>query len=168
MALDRQPTLRSSLVVVRPMVADDLDGLSSLASDPLVWEQHPSKERSAPSAFAAYFEEGLASGGALTLVDALSGEVFGMTRYGLVDELLDEVEIGWTFIARDRWGGPWNAEVKRLMLAHAFESVGCVVFRVHSDNLRSQRAVEKLGAVRSGVEEDALGRGTNVVFRLRP
>jgi hypothetical protein len=52
------------------------------------------------------------------------------------------------------------------MLRHAFRSVDAVVFRVHSLNFRSQRAVEKLGAVRVGTEVDPHGRGENLVFRL--
>lgn len=77
-----------------------------------------------------------------------------------------EVEIGWTFLDRSCWGGRYNREMKQLMLEHAFDVVDAVVFRVHSDNARSRRAVEKLGAVRVGTEIDPYGRGENYVFRL--
>jgi RimJ/RimL family protein N-acetyltransferase len=56
--------------------------------------------------------------------------------------------------------------MKRLMIAHAFRFVSCVVFLVHPENLRSQRSVEKLGAVRVGFRPDGSGR-ENVLFELR-
>ncbi|HET8617812.1 MAG TPA: GNAT family N-acetyltransferase [Acidimicrobiales bacterium] len=73
--------------------------------------------------------------------------IIGTSHFGRYDHTRDEVEIGWTFLARSHWGGPYNGEMKRLMLRHAFRSVDTVVFRVHSLNFRSQRAVVKLGAV---------------------
>jgi RimJ/RimL family protein N-acetyltransferase len=143
---------------------DDSEALYRIASDPAVWEQHPSKDRTQEPVFRDRFEQALASRGALAAVDLRDGGVIGTSRYVVRGE--DEVEIGWTFLARDRWGGLWNGEMKRLMLDHAFASVSTVLFTVHSDNVRSQRSVERLGAVRVGTEVDAHGRGTNIVFRL--
>ncbi|MGH7490668.1 MAG: GNAT family N-acetyltransferase, partial [bacterium] len=68
------------------------------------------------------------------------------------------VEIGWTFLTRSHWGGEYNREMKRLMLAHAFRFVRRVVFLIHPQNVRSQRSVEKLGAVRAGSRPDGAGR----------
>jgi len=164
--LDRQPVLRSDLVELRPLRADDFEGLFSVSSDPLLWEQHPSKERAERSGFERWFEEAVACGGALTVIDCRDGRIIGTSRFHGYDEDRREVEIGWTFLARSHWGGAYNSEMKRLMLQHAFGSVDAVLFRVHSENFRSQRAVEKLGAVRVGTEIDALGRGENYVFRL--
>ncbi|MBT8099655.1 MAG: GNAT family N-acetyltransferase, partial [Gammaproteobacteria bacterium] len=63
-----------------------------------------------------------------------------------------EIEIGWTFLARKYWGGNYNAEIKALMLQHAFRFVDTVVFWIGEENIRSRRAVEKIGAVlRDGV-----------------
>jgi len=134
-----------------------------IAADPLLWEQHPSKDRADPVVFRQWMDDALAAGGSLTVIDRASGEIVGSSRYALHG---DDIEIGWTFVARSHWGDGTNTELKRLMLDHAFQSVPSVVFLVHSDNHRSQRAVEKLGAVRVGTETDALGRGENVVFRL--
>jgi len=164
--LDRQPVLRSDLVELRPLRADDFERLFSVSSDPLLWEQHPSKERAERSGFERWFEEAVACGGALTVIDCRDGRIIGTSRFHGYDEDRREVEIGWTFLARSHWGGAYNSEMKRLMLQHAFGSVDAVLFRVHSENFRSQRAVEKLGAVRVGTEIDALGRGENYVFRL--
>jgi len=164
--LDRQPTLESPLLRLRPLHPQDFDDLCSIASDPLLWEQHPSTDRATRPGFERWFEAALASGGALVAIDRADEQIIGTSRFDRYDDAHREVEIGWTFVARRLWGGFHNGEMKRLMLQHAFRSVDTVLFRVHSLNLRSQRAVEKLGAVRVRTEADPHGRGENVVFRL--
>jgi len=72
------------------------------------------------------------------------------SRYDNYDAKASEVEIGWTFLARPYWGGSYNTDLKRVMLGHAFQSVDTVVFLISPRNLRSRRAVEKLGAIESG------------------
>jgi N-acetyltransferase len=163
---DRQPTLASELLLVRPLRRDDFDALWAISSDPLLWEQHPAKERAEPAGFEQWFADAIASGGALVVLSREEDEVIGTSRYDGLDEEASKVEIGWTFIARRLWGGPHNGELKRLMLEHAFRSVRAVTFRVHSENLRSRRAVEKLGATLVATEIDPHGRGENVVYRL--
>src|SRR5262249_54029419 len=98
----------------------------------------------------AYFDDHLASGGALAVIDRATGGLIGATRYDNHDPEGSEIEIGWTFLARPYWGGAYNADLKRVMLAHAFQSVRTVVFLVDVRNLRSRRAIEKLGAIESG------------------
>jgi N-acetyltransferase len=148
--MNRQPTLEGELVVVRPLFAEDFDQLYTVAADPLLWEQHPERERWREDVFRAYFDDHLASGGALGVVDRASDALIGVSRYDNYDPEASEVEIGWTFLARPYWGGAYNADLKRVMLGHAFQSVETVVFLVGARNLRSRRAVEKLGAVESG------------------
>ena len=164
--LDRQPRLQGDLVELRPIEPGDFDSLRAIAADPLLWEQHPSKDRTEPEVFQRWFDEAIESGGALVVIDRADGRIIGTSRFHGHDPARGEVEIGWTFLARSHWGGRYNGEMKRLMLGHAFGSVQAVLFRVHSLNFRSQRAVEKLGAVRTGLEPDALGRGESYVFRL--
>ena len=166
MTLDRQPHLVGDLVELRPMRSGDLDALHEVASDPLLWEQHPSKDRTQRHVFEQWFDVAMASGGALVATDRADGRIFGTSRFGHYDPATREAEIGWTFLARSHWGGQYNREMKQLMLEHAFKVADTVVFRIHSDNLRSQRAVEKLGATRVGTETDSQGRGENHVFRL--
>jgi RimJ/RimL family protein N-acetyltransferase len=79
------------------------------------------------------------------VVDRQTGALLGASRY-VYDGERGEIEIGWTFLVRARWGGATNGEVKRLMLGHAFRFVDTVVFKIGPANLRSRRAVEKLGA----------------------
>lgn len=159
--MNRQPFLVGELVEARPLLVDDFDELYQAAADPLLWEQHPNRDRWRREVFRTYFEDHLASGGALAIVDRATGAPIGATRYDNLDPDTREVEIGWTFLARPYWGGAYNADLKRIMLEHAFQSFDRVVFLVGEENLRSRRAVEKLGAVEAG------RRRGQVLFELR-
>jgi RimJ/RimL family protein N-acetyltransferase len=158
MVFDYQPVLSGDLLDLRPLRADDYDALYAVAADPLIWEQHPDKTRHQPTGFHAFFHEALASGGALIAIATRTGAVIGSSRFHAYDENRDEVEIGWTFLTRSHWGGRYNREMKHLMLGHAFGFVRHVVFLIDPHNLRSQRAVEKIGAVRDGTRRDGTGR----------
>ena len=152
-------------MTLRPLGPADHDRLFAVAADPLIWEQHPDKTRSQPDGFRIFFQQALDSGGALLATETSSGQVIGSSRFHGYDEAAGEVEIGWTFLARSHWGGEYNREMKRLMLDHAFRFVDRVVFRIDPANYRSQRAVEKLGAVRARMRADASGR-PSYVFQL--
>lgn len=162
---DAQPTLEGALVALRPLRAQDFDALYAVASDPLVWAQHPEPDRYTPAVFRRFFDAGLASGGALVALDRADGRVIGSSRYHGHDAAAREVEIGWTFLARSHWGGRYNGEMKQLMLAHAFRFVDRVLFRVGPGNVRSQRAVERIGGVRLGVWADD-GGPPSVVYAI--
>lgn len=165
MAFDLQPTLRGELLILRPLRPEDFHHLYAVDSDPLIWEQHPAKDRYKEEVFREFFREALESEGALIALDAKDGRVIGSSRFHGYDEALSEIEIGWTFLARSHWGGLYNGEMKRLMLRHAFTFVKSVIFRVGPHNLRSQRAVEKIGGVRDGSRFDANGR-ESFVYRI--
>ena len=147
--MNRQASLVGELVEARPLAE-----LYAAAADPLLWEQHPDGDRWREDVFRAYFDDHLASGGALAVVERATGALIGATRYDNFDPDRSEVEIGWTFLARPHWGGVYNADLKRIMLEHAFQSVRTAVFLVGENNLRSRRAVEKLGAVENGRRRD--------------
>jgi N-acetyltransferase len=162
MSFDMQPLLAGELISLRPLRIEDFDNLYSAASDPLIWEQHPSKDRYKEEVFKNFFRDALNSGGALIAVDSKDGRVIGSSRYHGYDREKSEVEIGWTFLARSHWGGVYNREMKRLMLQHAFKFVSTVVFLVGPKNFRSRRALEKIGGVRAGSRLDAAGRDSYV------
>lgn len=165
MPFELQPVLTGALVELRPLQPSDCDALFAVASDPLIWEQHPASDRYKPQEFRTFFDQAMASGGALIALDRKDGRVIGSSRFHAYDPVAREIEIGWTFLARSHWGGRYNGEMKQLMLTHAFKFVDRVSFRVGVRNLRSQRAVEKIGAVRTGVTVDAGGR-ESVVYHL--
>jgi RimJ/RimL family protein N-acetyltransferase len=164
-SFDRQPTLRGELLELRPLRADDFPALCQAAADPLIWEQHPEPDRYKEATFRTFFAEALASGGALVAIDRTSGRIIGSSRYHGYDPAASVVEIGWSFLARAYWGGRYNGEMKRLMLDHAFRSVSRVIFIIGPANRRSQRAVEKLGAVPAGTTTDPQGR-ERLVYEL--
>jgi RimJ/RimL family protein N-acetyltransferase len=164
MTFDLQPELSGELLALRPLAPADWDALYAVASDPLIWEQHPASDRWREPVFRAFFEEALASGGALAAIDRSDRRIIGSSRFRLSDASAREVEIGWTFLARSHWGGACNGEMKRLMLDHAFGFADSVVFLVGPGNMRSQRAVEKIGGRVAG-RTVRLGR-ESLVFRL--
>jgi len=164
MTLDLQPTLSGPMVNLRPLLKGDFAMLFAVASDSLIWEQHPARNRYQEPVFQEFFEAAIASGGALLLEDALTGAVIGSSRFADYSPEESEVEIGWTFLARTHWGGNYNAAVKKLMLEHAFRAVDSVVFKVGLQNIRSQKAVLKLGAVLEG--PTSAGGAPSVCFRL--
>ncbi len=164
MTFDAQPVLPGASIRLRPLQSNDFDALYAVARDPLIWEQHPEPERYRVDVFREFFDQAIDSRGAL-VVQTREGEVIGSSRFYGFDPEHSEVEIGWTFLARSHWGGGTNGELKALMLGHAFRFVERVVFRAGAENLRSQRALEKIGAVLVGERLD--GGRRNLVFEIR-
>jgi RimJ/RimL family protein N-acetyltransferase len=165
MPFDLQPTLKGKLLELRPLRPEDFHDLYAVASDPLIWEQHPVKDRYKAEVFEGFFREALEGGGTLIAADSKNGRVIGSSRFHGYDKEKSEIEIGWTFLARSYWGGIYNREMKQLMLRHAFKFVNSVIFLVGPQNLRSQRAVEKIGGARVGSRPDAGGRDS-FVYRI--
>jgi len=169
--MDRQPVLEGERLILRPLRPDDWEALYAVASDRELWALHPMHDRWQEPVFRAYFDDALAQGGALVAVLRDTGRIIGSSRFqGYVPADGGEVEIGWTFLARECWGGSYNAEMKRLMLGHALEQVGCVLFRVGEHNLRSRGAMEKIGGrLRPEVEriDTYLGEVVHMVYEIR-
>jgi len=165
MPFDLQPALEGALLRLRPLRPDDWDDLYAVASDPLIWEQHPNSDRYTETVFRRFFSEALESGGALIAIDTRDGRVIGSSRFYGYDPDRAEIEIGWTFLARSHWGGVYNGEMKRLMLQHAFRFVKSVIFVIGPTNIRSQRAIEKIGGVRDGSRVGADGQ-ERFVYRI--
>ena len=141
-----QTPLENQIVKLEPLSSTDFEALFSVACDPLIWEQHPNKNRYQREVFQNYFEGALASKGAYLIRDVTSNEVAGCSRYYDHDEVNSGVFIGYTFFARKHWGTGLNPSAKHLMLTHAFECVDSVYFHVGIQNQRSQIAMERLGA----------------------
>jgi RimJ/RimL family protein N-acetyltransferase len=154
---DLQPRLAGELVTLRPLSPQDFDELYAVASDPLIWEQHPARNRHERRVFEQFFRDALDEvhrrGGAFAVIDNATGRIIGSTRFHGHDPAQSEVEIGWTFLARSHWGGRYNRDMKRLLVDHALKSVERVIFLVGEHNVRSQTAMERIGGVRSGFVE---------------
>jgi RimJ/RimL family protein N-acetyltransferase len=165
MPFELQPLLKGELLELRPLRAEDFADLFAVASDPLIWEQHPCYDRYQEEVFKAFFREAMESGGAFVVLDRKNGRVIGSSRYFGYDEAKSEIEIGWSFLARSYWGGVYNREMKHLMLRHAFQFVDNVVFMVGPKNFRSQRAMEKIGGIRAGTRVNTVGL-ESIAFRI--
>ena len=150
---DRQPELVGERLELRPLRPDDWDALFAVASDPLIWEVHPERDRYTEPVFRRFFRTALESGGALVAIDRATGQIIGSSRYHWHGPDEDELEIGWSFLARAYWGGAYNREMKRLMLGYAFQFVDRVIFVVGLDNIRSRKAMLKIGGVLTGRRE---------------
>lgn len=164
-----QPTLNGERVTVRPVVAADWAGMFAAAADPKIWAVHPESDRYKEEVFKKYFDAALASGSAFSFVDQASGEIIGSSRFYGHDPVAREIEIGWTFLSRAYWGGSFNLEIKQLMLDHAFTFVDTVVFWVGETNIRSRRAMQKIGGVlRPGIHHrEVAGEAPYVVYEIK-
>ena len=164
-----QPCLVGELIEVRPLKPEDWQSLFAVAADPLIWEQHPAGDRYQEEVFREFFREALESGGAFAVIDRQTQKIIGSSRYFGFDPRKREIEIGWTFLARSHWGGKYNGELKRLMLGHAFRFVESVVFLIGPKNVRSQKAVEKIGGVLIEPREKTIqGRAVRqVVYQIK-
>lgn len=167
MAFELQPHLRGELIDLRPLTPEDWEELFVVASDSLIWEQHPESDRYKEDVFKGFFRGALESGGAFVVIDKKTQKIIGSTRFYGYYPTKSEIEIGWTFLARKYWGGPYNREMKELLLDHAFKFVETVIFLVGEHNIRSQMALEKIGAIKVGTATREYGNhppATNVKY----
>lgn len=153
MHFDLQPNLENEFVKLRPLKSEDFEMLYQVASDPLIWEQHPNKNRYKRDVFEIFFKDAIESGGAFLVINNKSDEAIGSSRYYDFDKDKKSIAVGYTFLARSCWGTTCNNALKTLMLDHAFKFVDKVIFYIGADNIRSQKAIEKLGANKIGQKE---------------
>ncbi len=142
--MDRQPILGGATFTLRPVTQGDRAGLFTAAADPETWAGHPAHDRWQKPVFDRYFDMLLASGE--TLVVERDDEIIGCSRFYTPPEDAAGIAIGFTFLRRDCWGGPTNRDMKRAMLTHAVGDHDTVWFHISPDNIRSQKAIAKLGA----------------------
>lgn len=146
MEINWQPILENDFILLQPLHASDFEKLYKVASDPLIWEQHPNKNRFKREVFQTFFEGALASGGAFLIYDKQKKDVLGSTRFYEYNESDKSVLIGYTFYCKAAWGKGYNQSVKNCMLNYAFQFVEKVNFHVGAENYRSQKAMAKLPA----------------------
>ena len=167
---DRQPHLAGELLELRPLRPDDWDALFAVASDPLIWTVHPEPDRYTEPVFRRFFRGALESGGALVAVERATGRIIGSSRYAWHGPDEDELEIGWSFLARAYWGGAYNREMRRLMLGYAFQFVDRVIFVVGVHSVRSRKAMLKIGGVltdrREALDLPGGGSSESVIFEI--
>ena len=150
-------TLATSRVRLEPMTPDHVAGLEAAARDGELWNLRVTSVP-APGGMAGYIAaalDGYGQGHMLPFVvrDLASGAVIGTTRYHDIVAAIDRVEIGYTWYASSRQRTGVNTACKLLLLQHAFETVTCKVVGLRTDNfnVRSQKAIEGIGAKKDGV-----------------
>ena len=154
MSFNHQPIhLKNEIIQLVPLEETDFEELYAVASDPFVWEQHPNKLRFQREIFQNYFEGAMLSKGAFLIRDTKTNEVIGSSRFYDYNENDHSVLIGYTFIGRSFWGIGYNKTLKKLMLDYAFQYVDKVYFHIGAFNIRSQKAIEKIGAIKVGEYE---------------
>ncbi|WP_081111949.1 GNAT family N-acetyltransferase [Bdellovibrio bacteriovorus] len=163
-AFELQPFLKGSLLELRPLSPADFESLYKAASDPQIWEQHPQSTRYQKDVFQKYFDGAIKSGGAFAIMDPQTQEVVGSSRYYGLDLNKNLVLIGYTFLRKEYWGGSYNRDLKKTMLAHAFRFVDVVHFEVGETNTRSRMAMEKIGGRLIGTAD--LDGKKHVVFEI--
>ena len=167
---DLQPTLVGDKLMLRPLTEGDWEAMYAVASDPLLWEVHPAWDRYKEPVFREYFAGAMASLGALAVIGRATDTIIGGSRYANFVAERNEIEIGWSFLARDYWGGAYNREMKTLMLSHAYRYFDSIRFNIGATNIRSRRAVEKIGARLDGEYVPEAINGVppvlHVVYRL--
>jgi len=151
----RPVTLEHNGVRLEPLAPQHADGLRAAACDGALWQLRITSvpEPENVEAYIATALEMRPGRLAFAVIDTTTGAVIGSTSYHDIVPALARVEIGYTWYAKSRQRSHVNTTCKRLLLAHAFDTLGCAVvgFRTDNFNHASQRAIERLGAKRDGV-----------------
>lgn len=169
MIINLQPILENEHYLLVPLAENDFDELFSTAADENIWKQHPNKDRWKREVFVNFFDGAMQSNGAFKIIDKNSNDVIGSTRFYDFDAQNKSILIGYTFYATKYWGKGANRAVKTIMLNYIFDFVEKVIFHVGAENLRSQMAMTKLGAQKTGeVEVAYFGETTkrNFVYEI--
>lgn len=167
--MDLQPTLENELIILRPLKESDFEQLFKVAKDPLIWEQHPNYDRYKKHVYSEFFQDSIESKGALIVIDKSNNKIIGSTRFKPIKHNKNAVEIGWSFLSRHYWGGTYNKSMKVLMIDYAFKFVENIIFYIGKNNMRSQKAVQKIGGtIISGITYRHLikNSGRDLTFRI--
>ena len=146
-SLNLQPCLENELVHLAPLDQQHFDSLYRVASDPEIWTQHQNSNRHELKQYTEFFGDALDSGRALVVINKRDDQIIGSSRYEPCHERSLSIEIGWSFLSRNYWGGRYNQAVKELMINHAFQFYDEIIFQIDRNNIRSQMATMKLGGV---------------------
>lgn len=142
-------TLQDGDLTLRPLTEADFPALCALAADCAEELRYMGTPPSDP----AYYAAGLEAANQMPFVIVSGDQVAGSTRYGDLRPADAGLEIGWTWIHPHHMGTGLNRRMKLLLLSHAFERMNIERVQIKTDilNTRSQRAIEKLGAVKEGI-----------------
>jgi RimJ/RimL family protein N-acetyltransferase len=151
-------TLTGQLIRLEPLAESHVPDLTRAGQDHAIWRYMPYGLIRTQEQMTAWVRDGLARLGSATdlpfaVIHQASGQAIGSSRYLAIDPLHRSLEIGGTWYATEHQRTGVNTECKYLLLTHAFEVLGCIRVQLKTDlrNLRSQQAIERIGAIREGV-----------------
>ena len=151
--------LQDDIIKIIPLVETDFENLFLVASDPLIWEQHPTRDRYKEEVFRLYFDGAILTQTAFKIIDKSIDKIIGSTRFYDYKAENRSIAIGYTFLAKAYWGGVYNKLAKKLLLDYAFRYVDNVYFHIGATNIRSQKAIAKIGAAKvAEIDFDYYGR----------
>lgn len=165
--MNLQPFLTNELVSLKPLEEADFEALFTVASDKLLWEQHPNNDRYKREVFQDFFQKAIESKGAFIIIDKVTNNIIGSSRFYDLDSNKSTLVIGFTFLARSYWGTNYNSAIKKLMLDYAFQYVNAVHFHVAKSNFRSQKAMIKLGGKIIGYSTSNHGIEGNPIYEIK-
>src|SRR5690606_26650 len=152
-SINVQPILENEKTILYPLQEKDFELLYAVASDPEIWKQHPNKDRWKKEVFKTFFDGAMQSKGAFKIVEKATGKTIGSTRIYDYNEQENSIFIGYTFYAVAYWGKGINKLVKATMLDYIFQFVSKVYFHIGANNIRSQVAIERIGAEKISEQE---------------
>lgn len=167
-SINWQPShLENDSVRLDPLQPGDFERLYTVASDPMIWEQHPDQLRHQREVFQGYFDGAISGGMAFIIIDKITDKVIGSTRYYDYNPEESSIAIGYTFLAKEYWGGKYNKYSKDLLLGYAFTYVDKVYFHIGINNTRSQIATSRIGAEKiREVDMGTSGKAPHFEYRM--
>ena len=153
--IDFKVHLENDIVSLVQTEENHFEGLYTIGSNSIIWEQHQDKDRWKLNNYRKYIDGGLGNKeGCFTIIDKEINKIIGTTRYYSFNQEDLSINIGYTFISQDYWGTIMNYQIKKLMLNYIFQFLDKVFFDIWKRNYRSQRSVEKLGGKKLSLESN--------------
>ena len=148
--------------LIKKLKISDFNLLYDVGKNPSIWEQHPENDRWKLEKFKNYFNNGIQNEfGIYGIFDKKENRLIGSSRYYDYNKKKLAIKVGFTFLIPEYWGTSANYQIKVLMLTEAFKNLKKVYFDIGFNNLRSRKAIEKLGAV---LYKDS--KSGNVIYEL--
>ena len=145
--MDIKNKLENKNFLLKQLNNSDFNLLYNIGKNKKIWEQHPENDRWKIKKFNIYFNNGIESDfGIYGIFEKLNNNIIGSSRFYSYSKTENSVKIGFTFLMPEYWGTDTNLQIKTLMLGYAFNYVDNIYFDIGKNNIRSRKAIEKMGA----------------------
>ena len=145
--MDIKNKLENKNFILKLLNKNDFNLLYKIGRNEKIWEQHPENDRWKKEKFKIFFNKGIENKfGFYGIYDKFKNNIIGSTRYYPYSKKKNSIKIGFTFLTPQYWGTDTNLQIKTLMLGYAFNYVDNIYFDIGKNNIRSRKAIEKIGA----------------------